>query len=424
VEPTQLVGRVRQAEVFLAGAVGRRQPVPADPTRLEEAARRVMSPEAFAYVAGGAGMESTIAAGREAFEHWKIVPRMLRDVSHGDTSVELFGRRIPAPLLTAPIGVLELAHKGADLAVARAAAAEGIPMIFSSQASVPMEACAAAMGQSPRWFQLYWGTSNDVVAELRRARGSVRLRGHRPHARHRPRGLARAGRRPRLHSVCPRPRHGAVRERPSLPGAARRRRAATEAAGAADRRGRPDAAFDGTGLPGLAGSEYSVVAPAYGGPHVRRHLPSPVAQLGRSPISARAHEAARSLKGILHPDDARRALDYGMDGIVVSTHGGRQVDGSIASLDALPAIVEAVDGRVPVLLDSGVRNGADIFKALALGASAVLLGRPYAYGLAIAGEEGARTVLQNTVAEFDLTMRLAGCASVADITREAVTRIP
>jgi lactate 2-monooxygenase len=130
------------------------------------------------------------------------------------------------------------------------------------------------------------------------------------------------------------------------------------------------------------------------------------------------------LKGILHPDDARRALDYGMDGIVVSTHGGRQVDGSIASLDALPAIVEAVDGRVPVLLDSGVRNGADIFKALALGASAVLLGRPYAYGLAIAGEEGARTVLQNTVADFDLTMRLAGCASVADITREAVTRIP
>jgi lactate 2-monooxygenase len=130
------------------------------------------------------------------------------------------------------------------------------------------------------------------------------------------------------------------------------------------------------------------------------------------------------LKGILHPDDARRAVDEGIDGIVVSNHGGRQVDGAIATLDALPPIVDAVGGRIPVLLDSGVRSGADIFKALALGARAVLLGRPYVYGLALAGEAGVREVVTNFIADFDLTMGLAGCRSVAEIGPEALTRAP
>ena len=130
------------------------------------------------------------------------------------------------------------------------------------------------------------------------------------------------------------------------------------------------------------------------------------------------------LKGVLHPDDARRALDHGIDGIVVSNHGGRQVDGAIASLDALPAVLEAVDGRVPVLLDSGVRGGADVFKALSLGARAVLIGRPYCYGLAIAGAEGVADVLRNLRADFDLTLGLAGCASTADLGPERLERMP
>ena len=121
------------------------------------------------------------------------------------------------------------------------------------------------------------------------------------------------------------------------------------------------------------------------------------------------------LKGILHPDDARRAVEEGIDGIVVSNHGGRQVDGSIATIDALPGVVEATGGRVPVILDSGVRGGADAFKALALGATAVGIGRPYVYGLAIAGESGVREVLRNFRADFDLTMGLAGCRSIAEI---------
>jgi lactate 2-monooxygenase len=168
--PADQFGRSRQSDVYLAGLRGRRAPVPFDLAGLEASARRRMTRQAYAYVAGGAGLERTMAANRAAFDRWRIVPRMLRDVSVRDTSVELFGRRLPTPFLLAPIGALELVDPEADLAVARAAAAEGVPMVFSSQASKPMEQCAAAMGDSPRWFQLYWGTSDELVASfVRRA---------------------------------------------------------------------------------------------------------------------------------------------------------------------------------------------------------------------------------------------------------------
>ena len=160
----------RQKEIYVTGLSGRKPPVPVDFAALETQAREAMSAKAFAYVAGGAGVESTVAANRSAFERWRIVPRMLQDVSERDTSIELFGQKLPAPFLLAPIGVLELAHPDADFAVAKAAAATGIPMIFSNQASVPMEATAQAMGDSPRWFQLYWSKSNELVASfVRRA---------------------------------------------------------------------------------------------------------------------------------------------------------------------------------------------------------------------------------------------------------------
>ncbi|HWE43044.1 MAG TPA: alpha-hydroxy-acid oxidizing protein, partial [Gemmatimonadaceae bacterium] len=166
------MGPERQRRIFLDGVAGRRPAIPVDAARLEDAARAVMSAEAFAYVAGGAGAERTMAANREAFERWRIVPRVLRDVSERDSSITLFGQRLPSPMLLAPIGVLEMAHRDADLAVARAAAAEGVPMIFSSQASVSMEQCAAAMGDAPRWFQLYWSRSDDLVRSfVRRAEG-------------------------------------------------------------------------------------------------------------------------------------------------------------------------------------------------------------------------------------------------------------
>jgi isopentenyl diphosphate isomerase/L-lactate dehydrogenase-like FMN-dependent dehydrogenase len=417
-------GRTLQGETYLAGVRGKRPVVPFDPAKLEEAARRRMSPEGFAYVAGGAGVESTIRANRDALERWRIVPRMLRDVSARDLSVELLGRRLPAPFLLAPIGVLEVAHRDADVAVARAAAAEGIPLIFSSQASRPMEACAAAMGDAPRWFQLYWSTSNELVESfVRRAEAcgcdaivltldttmlGWRLRdldlAYLPFLRGK--GIAQYTHDSVFRGALVQARDGAAPAgRPTLAAV----RALVEMTRAYPgrfwanvRSPEPRAAVrrfvESYSRPSLAWDDLSFL-------RERTHLPI-------------------LLKGILHPDDAREAVERGLDGVVVSNHGGRQLDGAIGTLDALPGVVEAVAGRVPVLMDSGIRGGADAFKALALGATAVLLGRPYVYGLAVAGEEGVRAVIRNLVADFDLTLGLAGFASAAAITPDAVTPIP
>ncbi len=411
-------GRTRQSDVYLAGVRGRRATVPFDAGKLEKAARRRMSREAYAYVAGGAGNESTIDENRTAFERRRIVPRVLRDVSERDTGVELFGRRLPTPFLLAPIGVLELAHRDADIAVAKAAAGEGVPMIFSNQASRPMEECAAAMGDGPRWFQLYWSTVDDLVESfVRRAEAcgcealvvtlDTTMLGWRcrdldlaylPFAVGK--GIAQYTSDPvfreRLKPAAP--------ER-SGPPTAKAIRSLLEATSAYPGRFGENLR---SGLPLAAIREFLTI---YSRPSLTWDELPWLRERTRLPIL---------LKGVLHADDARRAVDAGMDGIVVSTHGGRQVDGAIGSLDALPAVAAAVAGRIPVLLDSGVRGGADAFKALALGASAVLLGRPYVYGLAIQGEEGVREVIRNVVADFDLTMGLAGCRSVAEIGPECL----
>ena len=412
-------GRLRQIEIYVNGIRGRRPRVPTDPNELERFAQRVLPPEAFAYLAGGAGSEETMRANRAAFERRRIVPRMLRDVSSRDTSIELFGRRLPFPFLLAPVGVLELARSEADVAVARAAAAEGVPMIFSNQASRPMEACADAMGDAPRWFQLYTSTSDELVASfLGRAEAcgcdavvvtlDTTLLGWRvrdldlaylPFLRGK--GIAQYTSDPVFQRILEAAPTTELAERPNL-----------AALGAAVELAR---AHPGPFWRNLRSARPRTAArlfiEIYSRPTLTWADLASLRALTRLPIL---------LKGILHPDDARRAIDAGMDGLVVSNHGGRQVDGAIASLDALPAIVEAVGDRVPVLLDSGVRGGADVFKALALGARAVLIGRPYTYGLALAGEEGVRQVLRNFAADFDLTMGLAGCRSVAEIGPESL----
>jgi lactate 2-monooxygenase len=365
-----------------------------------------MTSEAFAYVAGGAGAEETMWANRRAFERIAIVPRMLRDVSVRDTSVELLGRRLPAPVLLAPIGVLELAHREADVAAARAAASLGVPAIFSSQASRPMEEVAAAIGDAPRWFQLYWSTRDELVASfVERAERcgceaivitlDTTLLGWRtrdldlaylPFLRGlgiaqytsdpvfaetvRERGRARATQRPTLAGLRTlRHLHRNVRE------------------------------LD----PRAAVQTFTEI---YSRPSLQWDDLLRIRDLTSLPVI---------LKGILHPDDARRALDSGFDGIIVSNHGGRQLDGAVATLDALPPIIEVVGNRIPVLLDSGIRSGSDVLKALVLGATAVLLGRPYVYGLAIAGEAGVREVLLNLLSDFDLALGLSGATSVRDL---------
>jgi lactate 2-monooxygenase len=406
-------GLERQRRIYLSGVSGKRPRVPTDATQLEERAESAMSPEAFAYIAGGAGSGATMRANRAAFDRWRILPRMLRDVETRDTSVELFGRRLPAPLLVAPIGVSEMVHKQADVAAARAAAAEGVPMVFSNQASRPMEECAGVMGDSPRWFQLYWSKSNDLVesfAERAEACGCEAIvitldttllgwrtrdldLGYLPFLQGK--GIAQYVSDPvfnRLvaeHTAEPGP---ATTEQPKPTPSAVMTLLAQKRAGVS--RDQVQRFIDIYSRPSLTWEDLAFL---------RERTKLPIL-----------------LKGICHADDARRAVDEGIDGIVVSNHGGRQIDGAAATLDVLPGVVEAVDGRVPVLCDSGIRTGADVFKALALGARAVLVGRPWVYGLALAGESGVREVLQNFQADFDLTMGLAGCASVGEITREAL----
>jgi lactate 2-monooxygenase len=418
------IGRRVQSAIYRGGALGRRPVVPAGYAALEAAARRRMSPEAFAYVAGSAGLESTERANREAFDRWRIVPRMFVDVAERDLGIELFDRRHPTPFLVAPIGVQELAHADADLATARAAAAAGVPMIFSTQASVPMEQTAAAMGDADRWYQLYWSSDDDLVTSfLARAEKSgctalvVTLDTHVLGWRARDLDLA----------YLPFARGLGIAQYTSDPVFAD-----LVAARVATPSDQPRPKPTLTALRTLAS--------------ISRHHPGRFLDNLRSPVPRAAVEVfldvfSRSsltwedlpflrertslpiiLKGLQHPGDAARALDAGADGIVVSNHGGRQVDGAVPSLEALPEIVARVNDRVPVLFDSGVRGGADAFKALALGAKAVLVGRPYVYGLALAGEQGVKAVLDNLVAELDLTMALSGCRSIADITAETLSR--
>jgi len=412
----------RQAEVYARGVAGTKPLIPTDPRRLEEAARARLRPEAYAYVAGGAGSETTIDANRAAFERQRIVPRVLRDVSARTTSVELFGRMLPAPILTAPVGVLELAHRDADLAVARATAALGVPMIFSNQASVPMETCAAAMGSSPRWFQLYWSKNNDLVASfVRRAEAcgceaivvtlDTTMLGWRTRDLDlaylpflRGKGIAQYTSDPVFGTM--------LAAEPPAPAATVKRRVTLHSLGALLQMTR---AYPGGFFANLRSKAPLGAVQHFVGTYSRTNLTWEDLRFLRERTKLKI-----LLKGILHPDDARRAVDHGMDGVIVSNHGGRQIDGEIASLDALPAIVSEVQGRIPVLLDGGVRGGADVFKAVALGARAVLVGRPYVYALALAGEDGVRELLRNVIAEFDLTLGLAGLRDPREITTEAL----
>jgi lactate 2-monooxygenase len=415
-------GRERQTSIYLGGVSGLRPRVPVDYGGLEARAEEVMRPEAFAYVAAGAGNEGTLRSNRAAFDRWRIVPRMLRDVSERDTGVDLFGRRLHSPFLLAPIGVLELAHPEADLAVARAARATGVPMIFSNQASTPMEACAEILGESPRWFQLYWSSSDELVESLvRRAEAcgceaivvtlDTTILGWRP------RDLDPA--------FLPFLRGKGIAQYTSDPVF---RRLASEGSAGGSPQPKPTLSALKTLIDltrAHPGRFLDTLRSGAGRAAVQRFTEiysRPSLTWDDLPFLRERTRLPILLKGILHADDASRAVDEGIDGIVVSNHGGRQVDGSIATLEALPDVVDAVRRRIPIVLDSGVRGGADAFKALALGASAVLIGRPYAYGLAIAGEDGVREVIDNFVADFDLTMGLAGCMSVEEIGPDCLAR--
>jgi lactate 2-monooxygenase len=353
-------------------------------------ARERLSDGPWWYLEGAAGGEETMKANREAFQRWKIRPRMLRNVDERDLTVELFGHTYPVPFLLAPIGVQSILHPDAERATARAAAGLGVPFTLSTVSSVPLEAVATEMGNAPRWFQLYPGRDPDVNASL----------------------VARAEQAGYTAIVV---------------------------------------TVDTTVLGWREHDLKNAFLPFLQGEGIANYLTDPAfaKRLGAPPtenIAAAIQEFLEVyvnpaftwrdlaelrkrtdmpllVKGITHPEDAKEAMKFGADGVVVSNHGGRQVDGAIASLDALVEIRDAVGDEYPLLFDSGIRRAADVLKALALGANAVLIGRPYAYALAVGGEEGVRHWLSLTMAELDLELALAGYASVREIDRSFVTRV-
>lgn len=379
-------GLQRQLQVYQAGLQGQRPRLPVSPEALEQAANAAMTPETSGYLDG---MAATMRANRAAFERWRIVPRMLRDVSDRDLSIQLYQKRHPVPLLLAPVGVQSIVNPEAESGVARAAASLGIPMIVSTASSTPLEVIAQAMGASPRWFQLYWSKDPDFNASI----------------------VARAERAGYEAIVVTLDTY-LLAWRPQD--------------------------IQNAYLPFLLGQG---IANYFSDPAFRNALTRPPEEdpqgavqhfldIFTNPSLTWQHLAFLRqrtklpilLKGILHPDDARKAIDVGMDGVIVSNHGGRQVEGAIASLDALPAIVEAVRGEIPILLDSGVRRASDAIKAIALGAQAVLLGRLYMWGLALGGEQGVREVLANFLADLDLTLALSGHASFAEVNAGSLVR--
>ncbi|GAA0963696.1 alpha-hydroxy-acid oxidizing protein [Actinocorallia libanotica] len=373
-----------QHEIYLGGLGDVLPEFPTDLSTLEAVAEERLDPRAFGYVAGAAGSGATARANRAAFDRWRLVPRMLRDVSGIDLSVNVLGTPMPAPVLLAPVGVLSILHPEGEVAVARAAAALGVPMILSTAASRTMEEVAEVAG--PRWYQLYWPKDRDLAESfLRRAEASgyetlvVTLDTFK--LAWRPRDLDTAYL-PFLHGI-------GVQNYFSDPVF----RAAV--GGEITEENRLQAILHWVanfGDPTLTWDDLAWLRGRWDGPIV--------------------------LKGIQHLDDARRAAYAGMDGIVVSNHGGRQVDGAVAALDQLPKIVDTVGDRMSVLFDSGVRTGADAAKALALGAEAVLVGRQYAYGLGLGGEAGVRHVLRCLLAELELTLALCGAGRVGELGRD------
>jgi len=377
----------RQLEIYRKGLFGMPEPFPVDNASLESAARAAMKPEAYDYVAGSAGTEQTADANRRAFVKWQIVPRFLRDVSQRDWSIELFGRRYPAPIYVAPVGVQGIIHADGELGTARACAKLGIPFTLSTVASYTIEQVAEAMGAAPRWFQLYWSRAHEVAASfVRRAEAAgysaIVVTVDTFMLAWRPRDLRR-GYLPFMHG------EGLANyfSDPAF-------RALLAAPPEAD--------------PGSAVMQFAAI---FGNPSLTWDDLSRLREWTQLPIL---------LKGILHPDDAREAVQRGVNGIIVSNHGGRQVDGAIPALEALQFVVDAVGGAVPVLFDSGIRTGADALKALALGARMVGLGRTVMWALGVDGENGVHTYLRNFLADFDLTLALSGYKNLSEIGRHTV----
>lgn len=377
-------GMQYQLQVYTAGTQNIKPKIPVSFESLEQKAKGVMKPEAFDYVCGGAGSGITMLNNTNAFNKWQIVPRMMGDVSNRSIETKLFGEEFPTPVLLAPVGVLSIVHPEAELAVARAAKALKVPQIVSTVSSKTIEEIGRENGSNRRWFQLYWGSNDEFTRSiLNRAETS---------------GYSAI-------VVTLDTRIFAWRERD----------------------------IQNAYLPFLFGEGLAnyfsdpVFLKADGNPaenkmktmmHFANCFSNPASTWSDLSVIRNATKLPIIVKGIQHTDDAKRAIDKGVDGIIVSNHGGRQMDGAVGSLERLEKISNEIGYATTILFDSGIRRGADVFKAMALGAKAVLIGRPYVYALAIGGEEGVKETMGNLIADIDLTLGLAGCNSWKEVSKE------
>ncbi len=377
-----------QLELYLGGLAGLRPSLPMNYAELEERARHALPADVFSYVKGGAGNEFTQDLNVTAFDRYGLMPRMLRGAAERDLKVELFGLELPSPVMLAPVGVIGLCaqDRHGDLATAEAAKRTGTPMIASTLSNDPMEDVAAALGDTPGFFQLYTPADRELAASfVTRAEQSgfkgivvtldTQILGWRP----RDLGLASF---PQLQGKClanyfSDPIFRAKLEKP--PEEDPRAGALAWALGFSD----PTLSWDDLAW---------------------------LRSLTKLPLL---------LKGICDPEDVRRAIDGGVDGIYCSNHGGRQANGGAAAIDMLPAVVKAA-GETPVIFDSGIRGGEHIVKALAMGATAVGIGRPYAWALALGGTDGIVHLLRSLLAEADLLMAVDGYPSIASLTPESL----
>jgi lactate 2-monooxygenase len=377
-------------EIYLRGLGGETPAIPVSIAELERLAVDAMEPRAANYVGAGAGGEDTIRANVEAFRRHRIVPRMLRDVAARDLSTTVLGTAMPAPLALAPIGVQKVVHEDGELASARAAAAVGVPFIASTASHFTLEEIAEAGGEeAPRWFQLYWANERSLVESFV---GRAERAGYEAIV-------------VTVDTFLPgwKPRDLQQAWLPFLEGS-----------------GNANYLRDPVFRAALERPPEEDLGAATG--HYLGVLSNP--SLGWEDLAWLRELTSLPIvvKGIQHADDAREAVARGIDGIVVSNHGGRQVDGAIGALDALPGIVEAAGAELEILFDSGVRGGADVLKALALGADAVCLGRPYIWGLALEGQAGVEAVLKMVLAELDLTMALCGLTKLDELGPEILVR--
>lgn len=375
---------------------GKLPTVTTDPNDLEEQARNAMPTRGFDYIRGGAGEGQAMASNRAAFSRWSIIPRVLKLTSPRDLSVTLFGHKYETPVVMAPIGVQAWFHPDAEPGTATACANLGVPYTLSTASSTSIEALVAAVPEGPKWFQLYWPMDEDITASiLSRAKASgfrvllVTL------------DTWTLGWRPKDLDAAAVPFIIGEGDDVGFSDPVFRRKFAEMSDGGTPEDSKVQAAMYWCSeiYPGVSRSWEDLAI-------LRRHWDGPIV-----------------LKGVLSAEDAKLARQHGMDGIVVSNHGGRQLDGAVGTLDVLPEIVEAVGKDLTVMLDSGIRTGADMVKALALGAHAVFVGRPVVYGLGIDGTAGAEAVLAGLLADLDLTMGFSGARTVADLSPSLLRRV-